>query len=69
MTRVECNLLKTKIKAFTKYKLKMEARLELNNMAYYTNNTATTVQLEYLEKTLIIGIYEILICLMLLLKN
>ena len=62
MTRVECHLLKTKIKAFTKYKLKMEARLELNNMAYYTNNTAITVQLEYLEKTLIKGISEILIC-------
>ena len=47
---VECNFLKPKIEALEKYILKVEERLELKDMAYYTNNTAPTVQSEYLEK-------------------
>jgi hypothetical protein len=47
---VECNLLKPKVEALEKYVLKIEEKLELKEMEKYTNNTATTVQSEYLEK-------------------
>ena len=49
---VECNFLKPLIEALEKYVLKVEERLELKDMAYYTNNTAATVQSEYLKKKL-----------------
>ena len=53
---VECNFLKPKIEALEKYILKVKERLELKDMAYNTNNTAPTVQSEYLEKFAILNI-------------
>ena len=55
---LECYLLKLKIEALEKYIFRIEERLELKDMAYYTNTTATTVQVEFIQRRKKIQIFK-----------